>query len=74
MNALHEGQRVVSRAGAELGAVARVGRGRFLVVDGTREVWLRDDVISLAGEKVVRLVCEGDGLFSHVATPPTSYN
>lgn len=74
MNALHEGQRVVSRAGTELGAVARVGRGRFLVVDGKREVWLRNDVVALAGEKEVRLVCEGDGLFSHVATPPSSHN
>ena len=74
MNALHEGQRVVSHGGAQLGAVARVGRGRFLVVDGKREVWLRDDVVSLAGDLEVRLVCEGDGLFSHVATPPSAHN
>ncbi len=72
MNALHEGQRVISPAGSELGEVAKVGRGRFLVVKGTREVWLRDDVVSRTADDRVELVCEGDRLFVHVATPPTA--
>ncbi|MBA4181396.1 MAG: hypothetical protein C0506_12465 [Anaerolinea sp.] len=74
VNALHEGQRVVSPGGEPLGEIARVGRGRFLVVDGKREVWLRDDVVSRAQQNEVQLVCEGDRLFAHVATPPTAAN
>lgn len=72
MNALFRGQRVVSPEGNELGRVARVGRGRFLMVHGAQEVWLRDDVVSWSGDREVQLVCEGDRLFAHVATPPGS--
>ena len=68
---LIQGQRVVSPDGSELGQVARVGRGRFLMVQGAQEVWLRDEVISRTASHEVQLVCDADHLFTHVATPPT---
>lgn len=68
---LTQGQRVVSPDGSELGQVARVGRGRFLMVQGANEVWLRDEVISRSVAHEVQLVCDADHLFTHVATPPS---
>lgn len=56
------GLRVLSISGERLGTIADVRAGQFLLDDGAQGHWLSRDAIFTAGNDVLTLICEREGL------------
>lgn len=58
---------VLSISGERLGTIADVRAGQFLLDDGAQAHWLSRDAIFTAGNDVLTLICEREGLENYAA-------
>ena len=71
---LRPGAAVVTAQQKAIGRITGVATGRFEVSDGARAFWLRHDAVKGVAAGTIQLICDGQHLYQHVATPPALAN